>query len=335
LSCRYNKIFVVCPGGISTGGPEGLHQLVHELRALGAHAHISFYPFGKDFEVANAYRDYAVSPERPEDQTGNLIIVPEIFAGLSTHYRFATTAIWWLSVDNFFAVRREDYERLDTRARLLVYRLGLRDSPPHQPRFSRLRGGLHFAQSAYAMNFLQGRGIKAYPLGDYLHSQFVCEADRGPRDRIVLYNKAKPSVALTELLSGCTDIAWVPISGMSREDVRAACRRAMLYVDFGPHPGRDRLPREAAISGACVITGQRGSAANDIDVAIPRTFKLDEQQPGFKARFRHLVDAVMNDFASAQSQFADYRTMIAQDRERFRRHVRDGFFAAGALAGTK
>ena len=322
---RYDRIFVVCPGGICTGGPEVLHQLVHELRGFGADAHISYFPFDRHFETLAAYSDYDVSPAIPHDECENLVVVPEVLATLSGHYTRAATAIWWLSVDNFFSTagRRPT---LGAHVRALMYRIGLRDTPAHQPRLARIRNKIHFAQSAYAMSFLQMQRMSGRRLGDYLHPVFSNQTGNDARGKTILYNKAKPSKALDGLLRDFPDLDWLPIAGMGRDDVRAACRRAMLYVDFGAHPGRDRLPREAAISGACVITGRRGAAANDEDVAIPDAFKLDEGGTKFAAAFRERVAFMMSDFASAQDQFKTYRATIADDRRRFQTNIQDAFF---------
>ena len=48
------------------------------------------------------------------------------------------------------------------------------------------------------------------------------------------------------------------------------------YIDFGPHPGMDRLPREAALAGCVVITNREGAANFDEDVPLPSEFKFDE-----------------------------------------------------------
>jgi len=47
------------------------------------------------------------------------------------------------------------------------------------------------------------------------------------------------------------------------------CVSRKLYVDFGKHPGKDRMPREAAVHGCCIITGRRGAAGNPFDIPIP------------------------------------------------------------------
>ena len=46
------------------------------------------------------------------------------------------------------------------------------------------------------------------------------------------------------------------------------------YIDFGPHPGMDRLPREAALAGCVVITNREGAAGFNEDVPLPSEFKF-------------------------------------------------------------
>ncbi|EJK63798.1 hypothetical protein THAOC_15527 [Thalassiosira oceanica] len=61
---------------------------------------------------------------------------------------------------------------------------------------------------------------------------------------------------------------------LSGEEVVALLRRAKVYVDFGPHPGMDRLPREAALAGCVVLTNREGAAAFDEDVPLPKELKF-------------------------------------------------------------
>ena len=61
---------------------------------------------------------------------------------------------------------------------------------------------------------------------------------------------------------------------LSGEEVVALLRRAKVYVDFGPHPGMDRLPREAALAGCVVLTNREGAAAFDEDVPLPKEHKF-------------------------------------------------------------
>jgi disulfide oxidoreductase YuzD len=56
-------------------------------------------------------------------------------------------------------------------------------------------------------------------------------------------------------------------------------RLAKIYIDFGHHPGKDRIPREMAACGCIVITGNEGTSASDVDVPVgPRKFKQHDGQ---------------------------------------------------------
>jgi hypothetical protein len=48
-----------------------------------------------------------------------------------------------------------------------------------------------------------------------------------------------------------------------------------MYVDFGHHPGMDRIPREAAACGCLVLVGERGSASYFKDVPLTAEYKID------------------------------------------------------------
>jgi hypothetical protein len=61
---------------------------------------------------------------------------------------------------------------------------------------------------------------------------------------------------------------------MTDEEVTSLLRRSRAYVDFGPHPGMDRLPREAALAGCVVITNREGAAAYDEDLPLPSMYKF-------------------------------------------------------------
>jgi hypothetical protein len=49
---------------------------------------------------------------------------------------------------------------------------------------------------------------------------------------------------------------------------------SLQYIDFGPHPGMDRLPREATLARCVVITNREGAANFEEDVPLPSEFKF-------------------------------------------------------------
>ena len=73
------------------------------------------------------------------------------------------------------------------------------------------------------------------------------------------------------------------------------------------------MPREAAACGRCVITGLLGSAANDVDVPIPRRFKLDVNESHFFERFKSVASEILENFAEVSTEFDPYRREIFED----------------------
>ena len=119
------------------------------------------------------------------------------------------------------------------------------------------------------------------------------------------------------------NIDWRPIENMTPAQVQELLALAKVYIDFGNHPGKDRIPREAAVSGCVVITNKKGAAANDVDINIPDEFKFDEQ-----SKFSEVIKkirAVFDDFEAAHAKQAEYRARILDDKNRFDREVEELF----------
>ena len=64
---------------------------------------------------------------------------------------------------------------------------------------------------------------------------------------------------------------------MTRNEIIRLLQRVKIYIDFGNHSGKDRIPRETAILKCCVMTGLRGSAKYKEDVNIPFDYKFEDK----------------------------------------------------------
>ena len=99
------NIYVACPANSATGGPELLHQLVHELNKLGLNAFMFYYNWKKNINPVNdAYLVYQNSfVDEIENDKNNILIVPEVKTDLLYKFKLIQKVIWWLSVDNYFS----------------------------------------------------------------------------------------------------------------------------------------------------------------------------------------------------------------------------------------
>lgn len=307
---RYRKVFVLVPADAVTGGPEALHQLVDAIRREGGEAFVSYYPLGTLAETAEAYRRYDIVQADPEDAPGNLIVTPESQPLMPRRFVRAATAIWWLSVDNFLHGK-------------------------DRPGWDEVRARINFAQSRYAADFLERHGIASAPLTDYLNDEFLRPPPRKKRQDAIAYNfKSRKIVERLKSASPALEaLTWIEIADRSRAEVRRLLSEVKIFVDFGHHPGRDRMLREAVLCGACVLTGLRGSASFAEDVPLPARFKLDESDPHFPANCDAAIGSILRGFRRHAWNLRGYRRFAASGQEMFRREVRDAFFrhAAGQL----
>ena len=315
LPCR---VFILCPAGAISGGPEALHQLGGALRARGIAAAMVYYPTGSRHEVPAPYRHYGVAVSSGvADDAESVVVIPEVVTSLAWRFPRARKAIWWLSVDNYFK-----WQQLNPGPSVLQPRPDL----------------MHLCQSEYARDFLAQRGVgPRLMLTDFLTAEVFRAGPAAGRVPAVAFNPKKAPETTQRLMGAGGSRVWLPLEGLDKESLAEVLRQVRVYVDFGPHPGRDRIPREAALCGAVVVTGRRGAAAFAADVPIPERFRLDEAAVDFDARALRLIDELLRSdaaFLRAWEQQAGYRQWIAGNRAAFMREV-DGFVAAVGLADNR
>ena len=86
------------------------------------------------------------------------------------------------------------------------------------------------------------------------------------------------------------------------------------YIDFGPHPGMDRLPREAALAGCVVVTNREGAANFDEDTPLPSQFKF--RAFGVDRIYAMLKDCCCDKHGENAIKMKPYRTWIlGQDKQ--------------------
>lgn len=288
---------VICPRRVVTGGTEAAHQLAHALQAAGHRVEIVYFPIRRDNLTPDKFKPYglALSTELP-DRADVVVVVPEVLTRFVWKFRRAQVLIWWLSVDNHFVAQNP--AKWTKRAKQW-----LRTRLPSQREYAfQPRANVHHAwQSEYARRFLVARGVaRPLALTDYIAPQLIpAESEiqvQGRRDQ-VLYNPAKGKAFTEALRAACQGDAFefVPLQGYTAAQMRELLSQAKVYIDFGEHPGRDRIPREAAACGCVVITGQRGSAGNAIDVPLPDRYKIDDRTADAVDRARTLLRAVITD----------------------------------------
>jgi hypothetical protein len=300
-----------------TGGPELVHQLVHEIRSLGGDARVHYVP-DPGAAVPAPYRHYDVCTSQvPAWRQGDAVVYPETMLRLLPLRNPAIPYVWWQSYDNAVNNASSPARQFASRA----FKLTL--CQVH--RVSRAR---HLFQSYYARSKLARWGLSGDMLSDYV--QAVPEPfSNSAREPVICYNPKKGVELTQQIIAANPDLRFVPIAHMTKGEVLQLLETSMIYMDFGEHPGKDRLPREAALRGAVVVVGQRGSARNPLDVPLDMQYKLHVNQD-VVPRAGTLLRAIVREFPTHQALQSCFRAALFGERATFRGQVEALFFDAAA-----
>lgn len=272
------------------------------------------------------------------DYSPDLVIWPECWTHLidslqpdhtneEGRYRYQI-AIWWLSVNNNKG--RFDTQQFSTRNDILhlVQSTYARDYVS-----SKISQGTNNNRGKVSTSSGDGRGAgNVMMLTEFIPYSSPSFSPKIPneedktqevaRDLDVVYNTAKGMHYTDEIIrracgkkakTNATDgsvcgggIKFNPIGKgeggrerMTGEEVVALLKRSKVYIDFGPHPGMDRLPREAALAGCVVVTNREGAANFTEDVPLPAEFKLGGKFDVDK------VSSLLKDICNNHAKYAD------------------------------
>lgn len=308
------KIIIVAPYGLVTGGAELLHQLCSCLNDNSMNAYIGYTiddSHGAIFwagqsEVIKEYSNYNINVldvNKNQITSDDIFVISETALEMLPMLTANQTFIWWLSVDNYLKCLRQDY--------INYAPVSFKDKP----------NILHLVQSWYAYRFLvESAGVdddKIFWLSDYIKDSFLQESyDISRKKNQIVYNPAKGFERLKKIIEDTPEYNWIPIRNMTPDQVAEILRISKVYIDFGNHPGKDRIPREAAACRCCIITNRMGAAAYYEDISIPNKYKftdvVDEE-----TEVIGLIQEIFDHFEDHLKEFEEYRFKISQEKNEF------------------
>lgn len=320
-------IYVCCPAYYKTGGTELLHQLVYEINTnTNIKAFITYY------NSSNEYLNPAFSKYVNEyklitdivDCDNNVIIVPEVFTKILLKYNNIRKIIWWESVDNYLINSNifEHYKfskSIISCFKYLVKKYCFNKNTNISIKSIRKNVDLNFVQSIYAKNYLIKNNINnIYFLSDYINDIYLVQSvNYDIKENVVCYNPKKGFKFTKKLSKKAVDIKFVPIINMSNAEVMETLKRSKVYIDFGNHPGKDRIPREAAMLGCAVITNKRGSAKFKEDVFISEEYKFDDKYKNIDKIIQTIRNIFLN-YPNVIMNYEEYRNRIKLEKSTFK-----------------
>lgn len=336
---KYKNVYVITPANYATGGIELAHQLVDYLRNKGENAYIVY--IGKDnniikdvINVTPAYAKYNIKISTEiDDSPSNILILPEVFFDFIYVFKRIRIGCWWMSVDNrykyvafteFVKNQKGFYRKVKVvlshylRGSYSNYKNTTKDLIKNNHRM------VHFYQSYYAFNHLSKLGFSNIaPLSDFINIELF-ERKEIEKENIVLYNPAKGFEYTKKIIDLMPDCVFIPLKGLTRSELSRYMGRAKLYIDFGGFPGKDRLPREAAINGCCIITGRFGASNYYQDVPIKDEYKFEIKKNVYPQIVKK-INYVLNNYEKCNCDFDYYRSVIKNEQSLFYKEIDDIF----------
>lgn len=278
--------------------------------------------------VNPVYQKYAVPyTSLVEDEASNILLMPEsyLFPLFDKKTESIRKVIWWLSVTNYETVL-QNHIRDKQHKKFFKLRLGLGMFKIPTIKALQQKKVLNIRHSYYSQHFLEQNNLEVLgKISDYMNAAFFESVDeQAEKEDIIIYNPVKNGEFLDQIIAQTPELNWKPLTGMSPAEVAYWMNKSKLYVDFGYHPGKERMPREACIMRCCLIIGRDGSARFDEDMPIDPRYRFEKDTAQIPVIINRAKDCLAN-YATAITDFADYRKVLFLEEETFITDIKNVF----------
>ncbi|WP_261510071.1 hypothetical protein [Chryseobacterium paludis] len=320
-----SKIIIFCPPNSVTGGPEALHQLADKLY----HLHIKnvfmhYIPKRKNAKPKN-YSVYHTSEiDIVEDNSKNILIIPESMTFLVKKYPESQKIIWWLSVD-FYKVLMDHRIRKQNIFTKLFYK-----QKDKEYYFENLPNVFQWAQSYRSSVYIKKHGIPENQIDfvcDYINPSFLQNKGTIVKDlsnKKVLYNPRKGKKEISQLIKNSPELNWVPIQNMNADQIKDLMSQSLLYVDFGENPGRDKMLRESVSQDCCIVSGKNGSSIYYEDLMIPDDYKFSFSEDKIPEIIKKIKE-ILENYNEHIPYFSLYKKMVLDEEISFEEKLKEIF----------
>lgn len=325
-------IYIGCPEKVATGGTELLCQLYFKLKKIGVESKIFYYDLSSNEPIPERFKKYMIEyTDKIIDNEKNIIIIPEVNVEELNKYRKIKKYIWWLSVDNyalkysnyFFKFKWKDYKIIKKIKAILKisFMIPLGEKETLNFYDNKIK---HLVQSKYAEEFLKNKGVKQeniFYLSDYLNEDFfIKDISIKNRENNILYNPKKGIKVTRKIMKLFPQYNYIPLQNMTPIELKELYLKSKIYIDFGNHPGKDRIPREAAVLGCIVLTNKRGSAKYFEDVSIPEKYKFFDNDI---KKLGNNIEYIFNNYEKVLKEYEFYRNKIKNEEKIFEKEILD------------
>lgn len=341
----------MAPANSFTGGPELLHQIAINIKKIfKINTSMVYLPNFESNPVHKKFEKHKLGfSNYIEDNSQNILIIPEqyIFLKHSLKYKKIKKILWWLSVDNFLGYKfRHDFKKLSRSLikvpfnfiklfnKMTNYYFGMvtyYDYLKYIYQYLNLKNqdelsqiDLHLTQSIYAKEYLKKHFNNLNYLSDFQRFEILKNRNNNSKYKKNLICYSNKSNDFIENIKKIANFKMIKLTGFNDKQIIKIFKKTKIYLDFGYHPGKDRMPREAALYDNCIITNRRGSAKNNYDIPIKNKYKFTENSKNLiKIKFQILK--IFDNYKDELKNFKSYKKKILKEKNEFNRDLKKIF----------
>ena len=335
-------VYVLAPANTFTGGPELLHQFAyHFFKLFKVKTKMVYLPIDQKNLVHKNFNKYKVNYSSSiTDHKDNILIIPEasMYLDFSLKFKKLRKILWWMSLDNYYGYKfkfeynkylrsiiKIPYKLINTFNKMVNYSFGIYTEHDYLKFFYNFRSlnnqkeltqiTLHMAQSYYSLNFLKKKFKNVKYLSDYQRDEIIKMKIKTKNKKNIICYSGKSNQFINRIIKS-TNLPMIKLSGLSSDKIIKILKSSKLFLDFGYHPGKDRLPREAVILNNCIITNKKGSALNSIDIPIKKKYKFKETNNNL-LKIKKTINEIINEYHNEIKNFKNYKNIVLKEKKKF------------------
>ena len=339
VKMKYDKIYIVVPEKLETGGPETFHQMCgvindnHFSECYIVYINVKNFKIVKS-EIPERYKKYNVlTTDSVEDSPRNLLMVAEGETHVLKHFKHITKMVCWLSLLYHYpykcSVVEENYKKHILLNKFIRYLFRFMTHPKRlflykEISYRKMKNCRLSYNCLCEKEYLSKKGLTFtnYLCGPISDDYFESGKEKSVnKEKIISYNPKKGKKFALEVIASFkkkygNSFTFVPIENMTNLQVINTLKKSSLYIDFGYFPGHERIPRQAVLLHTNVLTSRFGAAGYK-DIVVPEKFKLDANVRNIE----NIVDTMFELASNPDEYYHEY------DKYReFTNWQRDNFF---------
>ncbi len=348
---KNTKIYILAPASTFTGGPECLHQLAFYLKKIFKVQTLMYYiPNETKRPIHKNFKHYKIDfTNIIEDQKDNILIMPEHYEYLKTglNYSNIQKIIWWLSIDNYYGFKFRITNKKFTRSiikipynfieffnKLTNFYFGIFTYHDYLKMIYRIfnlskqkeitQASSHLMQSYYAYDFLKDKLKNLYFLFDFQNKKLLKSSRFKKKNKANLICYSNKSNKFIELLKKSSNKKFIELKGFTSNQMINIFKKTKVYIDFGYHPGKDKMPREATLFDNCIISNYKGSSKNKLDIPINKKFKFKQKYNELN-NLNQTIENIFKNYNKEIKSFMKYKKQILNEEKVFKRQLKEIF----------